>query len=256
MRLIRTASGLALVRTLRGPEGERIRVLQQGGVFQSATYVGQRRFEPVFSYIRAFDLAFEAVPGARRALMLGGGGFSWPKHVLTARDRVSIDVIEIDPAVVDAAKRYFYVDELLADPATAGRLDVACVDGRAFLDGSARGPSPLYDVIVNDTFAGAEPVRSLVTVEAARSVRACLDGDGIYLANVVSRDGGVDVSFLRDEVATLLEVFSHVHVVPVEDDELAGEDNYIVAATDGSWVPAGSVPFDAGFPGSVLRDAL
>ena len=49
MRVLRTRSGLALVRTLRAADGERIRVLSQDGVFQSATYLGERRLEPVLA---------------------------------------------------------------------------------------------------------------------------------------------------------------------------------------------------------------
>ena len=251
MRVLRTRSGLALVRTLRAADGERIRVLSQDGVFQSATYLGERSFEPVFSYIRAFDRMFEAGPPVGRVLMLGGGGFSYPKHLLVSREGVSIDVVEIDPAVVSAARRWFFVDELLATPGLAARLGTFCEDARAYLERRPVG----YDAIVNDTFSGREPVRALATVEAAQAARACLAPGGLYLANVVSRSGGADVSFLRDQVATLLQAFAHVHVLLASDDDLGGEDNYLVVATDGDWEFPDAVPYDDSFLGKVLRDA-
>ena len=46
--IVRTHAGRVRVKTVRGAHGERVRVLQQGGVYQSATYLGKRRFEPVF----------------------------------------------------------------------------------------------------------------------------------------------------------------------------------------------------------------
>ena len=60
-----------------------------------------------------------------------------------------------------------------------------------------------FDAIVNDTFSGKEPVRTLATVEVARAVKGCLASDGVYAMNVVSRDDGPGLTLLRDETATL-----------------------------------------------------
>ena len=54
-------------------------------------------------------------------------------------------------------------------------------------------------------------------------------------------------------MATLTEVFAYVKVVPVSDEEYGGEDNYLVAASDADYPLAGSVPFDEGFLGDVIR---
>lgn len=55
-----TSSGLARVCTVHDAEGERVRVLNVGGAYQSATYFRNRWHEPVFEYQRAFDHMFEA----------------------------------------------------------------------------------------------------------------------------------------------------------------------------------------------------
>ena len=111
-----------------------------------------------------------------------------------------------------------------------------------------------FDAIVNDTFTGDEPVRALATVEAARAVKGCLTPGGVYAMNVVSRDDGRDLTFLRDEVATLAEVFAHVHVLPVDETVWAGEDNYIVLATDAQTVFDGTIPYDEDFLGAPMYD--
>lgn len=72
--------------------------------------------------------------------------------------------------------------------------------------------------------------------------------------NVVSRDDGQELTFLRDEVATLAEVFAHVRVLPVDETVWAGEDNYIVLATDAQTVFDGTIPYDEDFLGTVLCD--
>ncbi|MCI1665939.1 MAG: fused MFS/spermidine synthase [Atopobiaceae bacterium] len=256
------------MRTVVAADDSDVRVLVSGGVFQSATFLDERRFDPVFAYQRAFDVAFEAVPGARRVLMLGGGGYAWPKHVLATRPEVALDVVELDPAVTAAAGRWFFLDEAREtfDP-DGTRLRILTGDARELLDragvpgraGADDGLRETYDVIVDDCFSGHEPVASLSTVEAAEAVRRRLAPDGVYLANVVSAEEGRDLAFLRDEVATLSAVFPRVCVIPCVDDEFGGgdsggEDNYLVVAGNRDHELPGAVPFDDDFLGEVLTD--
>lgn len=259
LQLARTHSGVARVKNARGANGERVRVLQQGGVYQSATYLGRRRFEPVFEYIRAFDAMFEAEPAMRevaghgvdRVLMLGGGGYSYPKHALTARSELEMDVVELGASVTLLARRWFYLDEL--ERAAGNRLHLITSDARSYV-GGAIASGVRYDAIVNDCFAGAEPVRSLATAAALREAKACLRPGGLYLANAVSVHEGENIDFLRDVVATASVVFERVWVVPCVDETFSSEDNYLVIASDGAYDFEGSVPFDADFLGEVLED--
>ncbi len=279
--LVRTMGGPALVLTRRDASGRRVRVLRTGGVYQSATYLDERRMEPVFAYYRALGRLFELRQGARRILAIGGGGFAFPKLVAAEHPGVITDVVEIDPDVIRAARRWFFLDEAVAlARAGGGDLRVICDDGRAFLErwggglsdapgdgpraacnacpGAARpGVTPnaaLYDAIVLDAFVGAEPVRSLATVEALRAARRALAPGGVLLANVVSRDGGADVGFLRSFAATALTAFASVEVALATDDEHAEEDNYLVVASDGPLGLPDAIPFDADFLGEVLMD--
>lgn len=259
LQLVRTKGGMARVKTVQAARGERVRVLQQGGVYQGATYLDKRRFNAVFAYIRAFDTMFQADDalrateehGIERVLMLGGGGFSYPKHALTTHPELSMDVVEIDPAVVRLARRWFFLDEL--EKLAGERLGLITADARAHLaQAIVEGTS--YDAIVNDCFSGAAPTRSVATLEALLHIKACLRPGGLYLANVVSTNGGEDIGFLRDVVATTAAVFASVQVIPCEDEVFGGEDNYLVIASDTSYVFEGTLPFDGDFPGTVLRD--
>lgn len=60
LQVARTRNGLARVKRVHDEGGDEVRVLVQGGVYQSASYVGERWAEPVFAYYRAFDDVFEA----------------------------------------------------------------------------------------------------------------------------------------------------------------------------------------------------
>ena len=217
--LVRTMSGLALVYSLRDASG--------------------------------FGRTFELRPEARRVLAIGGGGFAFPKLVAAEHPGVHVDVVEIDPDVIRAARRWFFLDEAVALARSGGGdLRVICDDGRAFLE---RGVGP-YDAIVLDAFVGAEPVRSLATLEALRAARASLAPGGVLLANVVSCDGGADVSFLRSVVATANMVFSNVKMALATDDAHAAEDNYLVVASDAPIDLPDAISYDAEFLGPVLMD--
>ena len=120
LQVARTRNGLARVKRVHDEGGDEIRVLVQGGVYQSASYVGERWAEPVFAYYRAFDDVFEAEDAMRdayghgidRMLMLGGGGFAYPKCALMSHEGLRMDVIEYDGEITRLARRWFYLDEL------------------------------------------------------------------------------------------------------------------------------------------------
>lgn len=253
--LVRCQDGWALIST-HHINGTPVRILRQGGVWQSATYLGSRWAEPVFAYYHAFDAVFEAEPAFAAAsgrplssvLMIGGGGFAWPKHALTEHRDLSLTVIEHDPAVIACARKWFYLDRL--EKAAGKRLSVVCADGRQHLDKAGMR----FDAVLNDAFTGAAPVRSLATVEAARAVKEYLVPGGLYAANVVSKGDGADVAFLRDCVATLLEVFAHVSVLDAEDETFGGEDNYLVLASDLALSLPSAIPYDEEFLGTALHD--
>ena len=249
--LLWTMSGPALVYTTRRGLGEPARVLRTGGVYQSATYLGERRMEPVFEYYRAFGRLFELRPDARHVLAIGGGGFAFPKLVAARHSGVRMEVVEIDPAVIRAAHRWFFLDDAIAlARANGGDLRVICDDGRSFLEGA---PGP-YDAVVLDAFVGEKPVRSLATVEALRLVRRALAPGGLLLMNVVSCDGGADVSFLRSTVATALVAFPNVKVLLATDATHAEEDNYLLVASDAQLYLPDAISYDEGFLGEVLLD--
>ncbi len=241
------------IKTLCAEDGSRVRVFERGGVYQSATYTGARWAEPVFAYYRGFDALFRAVPSARRVLMLGGGGFAYPKWALTEHACLHMDVVELDPEVVAAARRWFYLDRLCEE--AGPRLRIFTEDALAFLSRAAallyREP---YDAIINDCFDGELPVRALFTVDALTLAKQNLSENGVYLANIVSRDEGTDVAFLRDAAATALQVFEHVWILQTSDPEFGGEDNYLLIASDAAHTFSDAISFDEDFLGTPLVD--
>lgn len=249
--------GDAEVYELEMDDGTPLRVLYVDGGFQSATFLGERRMCAPFAYLRT--MAELALPAARKAhcegtgvaaedsdsdadssagrmLLLGGGTYSLPKHLLmggvesAASSTFSLDVVEIDPAVVQIAREHFFLAEVEAvhGPAGTGRLRTFVQDGLEFV---AACEDASYDVIMNDCFAGTVQDGPLLSVEALRDAKRCLRPEGSYLLNAVAEeDGNDDVAEIASVQARLEEVFSQVEHIAVEDEELSGSINHIFCA--------------------------
>lgn len=239
----RTMFGTAYVYDVETEDGDPVRLLEVGGVFESATYLDERRFQPTFEYYRAFDRLFEAFAQPGRVLMIGGGGYAYPKHFIASQPHGVMDVVEIDPAITRIARRHFFLDELMDAHRTreTGRLNLITADGRAYLEDCRHA----YDAIINDSFSGAEATSSLMDDAGLAAVKAHLTAGGLYLINVIC-DAEVDARELLAVVRALRRAFAYVHVIPCVDEVFGDEDNNLVIATDAAYRFTGCLPLPDG----------
>jgi predicted membrane-bound spermidine synthase len=88
------------------------------------------------TYTKYFHLGFLFNGDAKNILFIGGGGFSGPKNFLNVYPNATIDVVEIDPDVIDAAKKYFSLDYINSD---LKRLRIFNEDARNFISNTNFG---------------------------------------------------------------------------------------------------------------------
>ncbi|MGI6032504.1 MAG: spermidine synthase [Coriobacteriales bacterium] len=215
-----------------------IRVLELGGTLQSATFLDERCYDLVFDYFRCFNRVFELPFEVGSVLMLGGGGYAWPKYVISHYPEVHMDVVEIDPVITSIAKRYFYLDRLIVEFETeeTGRLELICDDARHYLETSGA----TYDVIVNDCFAGNDIQGPLDSPEVVKAIKEHLSPGGVYAANVISALKGKDARVIA-LAETLKAQFAHVWCLPCSDRPLENMGNNVVFATDGPYRFRGAI---------------
>lgn len=121
-------------------DGRSYRVMQINDSFDSAIFLdGAGGF--ALKYCEYFRLAEHFRPELRRALVVGGGGYTFPKDLLERRPETRVDVVEIDPAVTELARGHFGLPE---DP----RLRVIHDDARNYLNRARER----YDAIYVDAF--------------------------------------------------------------------------------------------------------
>ena len=194
-------------------DGDGLRSLRFGrnGITQSTIKVGDPDHLQ-FGYTRLVLTAFVLVPAPRRILVVGLGGASLPVFLQRHYPEALIDVVEIDPEVVSAARLHFgFRDDT--------RLRAHVGDGRAFIE---RAPAAHYDMIILDAFGSAEVPAHLTTQEFLEAVRRALAPDGVVVSNIWSRLYNAKYDAM---LRTYLQVFEQIRLL-----EARGDVNRIVLA--------------------------
>ena len=197
---------------------------------QSAMFVDSDNL--VFEYTKFYHLIGVLKPDFQRSLMIGGAGYSFPKEYLAKYPRASLDVVEIDPALTDIARKRFRLRD-------NERLRIFHEDGRVFLN---RSDTAAYDVVMMDAFGSMFSVPyQLTTLEAVKQTDRTLTKDGVVIFNLGSAVRGDASLFLQAEFATYKSVFPFVYVFKVRperaDDEL---QNLMIIACKRVCLPASS----------------
>lgn len=159
----------------------------------------------VFDYTRYFHLPYlvaDDPDDIDRVLFIGGGGFTGPKQFAEEYD-ATVDVVEIDPEVIDTAEQYFAVEE-------GEQLNIHNADGRQFLQET----DETYDLIVLDAYKKDKVPFQLTTEEFMELAEGRLSEDGILFANVISAPSGPASQFYRAEYKTMNQVFPQVYSFP------------------------------------------
>ena len=129
----------------------------------------------VFAYTRMMMAGLFVNPSPGRILMIGLGGGTLPMALGTLLPRASIDSVDIDPAVLAVAERFFGYR-------TGPRQRVTIGDGRAVVeDAVAQGRQ--YDMVLLDAFDVDYIPPRLMTVEFFRQIRRLLAPGGVFVAN-------------------------------------------------------------------------
>lgn len=173
------------------------------GVIQSEINL-DRPLSLVEFYTQAMLLGLLWRPQPKRVYMAGLGGGRVAQVLHTHLPDVQIAVADIDPNIVEVARRFFGVEQ-------NERLQIEIADGRNWLNAQAGD----FDLIFLDVFLdnGYSPYW-LATREFYELCRARLAPGGVLVINILIED-----SFWPAKVRTLQEVFPVVwHAVEPEEN--------------------------------------
>lgn len=160
-----------------------------------------------------------------KAAFIGAGAFGMPEEVSRTFPESKVDVIEIDPKVIEVGRKFFKLDE---HPRVSAHAD----DARRFL---LRHDDQRWDLIFGDAYNGIRAIPShLVTREFFELVQNRLTDDGVFLMNAITAIEGDRAELFDGIIATLRSVFPHVEVFAVGGAR-ASIQNVILMASNQDW---------------------
>ncbi len=164
----------------------------------------------LFTYM-LHELAWAYQPNLKSALCIGMGVGIVPNQL--ARENVKVDVVEINPAIVPVAEKYFGFDP--------SGCNVVIGDGRFFINKS----QAKYDSIILDAFLGDASPSHLMSREAFVEMARLLGADGVLVINSFGDYRHGRDFFLSSLDKTLRQAFKHVRI------HTAGNGNVFFAAS-------------------------
>ena len=138
----------------------------------------------------------------------------------------NVDVVEIDPVVVEAGHRFFNLDK-------HPNVVPHAADARSFV----RKSDQKWNLIFGDAYNGVRGIPAqLASREFFKQVQNHLAPGGVFLMNVITAVDGPKAELLAGMLATLHEVFPHVNAFPVRGGGSLAQ-NVILMASAEDWTP-------------------
>jgi spermidine synthase len=167
----------------------------------------------VFQYTQMMLGALFLKPEPHSILVIGLGGGTLPRTLEQLLPAADIDVVEIDPAVVGVAQKYFGFRPDV-------HIHVTVQDGRAFVRQSLRG-SKRYELIMLDAYEHQYIPEHMLTREFLSEVRSLLQPAGVVAANTFSSS-----QLYQNESVTYSSVFGQFYNLR--------SGNRVILATNGT----------------------
>lgn len=206
----KSQSLLGLVEVIRD-ENRGVRFLRSDHSVLGAAY--EKGGSSAFAFVEILAAIRFFQPEAESCLNIGLGTGAVPS--MLGRNGIEVDVVEIDPAVVELTKKHF-------DFTPTGHVYVE--DARALLQRTQRR----YDLIVHDTFTGGTTPEHLLSVEVLERVRSILRPGGVFALNFAGFYGGVEAEATYAVARTVRAIFPHVRAYRDSAPELSGPVGNIV----------------------------
>ena len=148
-------------------------------------------YRHVFEYTELMIMGLSYVDNPENALIIGLGGGTLTRYLKKYYPDLKIDNVEMDPVVVDVARKFFDFTESPSN-------QVFVMDGRRFLQKTDKK----YDLIFLDAYYGGYIPFHLLTREFLNLVKSSLSEKGVAVSNTWRSPGLYD-----RESATWADVF-------------------------------------------------
>ncbi len=158
-------------------------------------------------------------PNPHSALYLGLGGGAMPRYLYN-KTNASIDVVEIDPGVIAAARQFFNFTP-------NSRIRIYNQDARFFLANTTKK----YDMIVLDSYGSMSLPYYMASSQAISLLKAHLEENGTLFVNVVSPTSGSGACPFKTMYKILNSTFPNLYVFISNTQNTSQLQNIIILAS-------------------------
>jgi len=172
---------------------------------QTALYP-DRPHELILPYAKAMAATFLYQPQPKRVLIVGLGGGALPSFLRKHYPDTQVTVVELDPKVIEVARKFFGFKE-------DDKLKAVAGDGRKFIETTDQ----TYDLIILDAYGPESIPRALATREFLEAVKRRLADGGIVSSNI---PGPINNDLYDEMIRTYQVVFPELHVVKAPEPSI------------------------------------
>ena len=174
-------------------------------------------------YTHHFHLAFLANPEIARTLFIGAGGAIGPRAFAMHDPQMTIDIVDIDPKVLEIARKHFFLEE-------TPKIQTIAEDRRMFV----RTAEEKYDCVILDAFTiGGRIPFHLVTKEFFELCRDQTTERGVFVMNINSAIEGPASRIFQSMFRTIQSVFPQTYAFAINHKQrgYTASANIILLAT-------------------------
>ncbi|MHC4647592.1 MAG: fused MFS/spermidine synthase, partial [Planctomycetota bacterium] len=161
-------------------------------------------------------------------LVIGGGGYVFPRYVEKVWPGSRVDVVEIDPGVTRAAMEAFGLER--DTTVTTFTMDARNYVNQLHRQKATEGQATLYNFIYEDALNDYSVPYQLTTKEFNDGIAEMLTEDGAYMVELIDiYDSGL---FVGSFISTLEQTFPHVYVI-AENEPRSARNTFVIIAAKG-----------------------
>lgn len=207
-------------------DGNKKRRLISTSVTQSLTSCEEdKHFDLIDPYLELYDI-MPNMADVNKVLMLGGGGFSYPKYFLAKHPNKTIDVVEIENELYQASLEYLYLKEAIElFDKDGSRLHVYIEDAYEYIK-----KDNMYDAILVDLYIDSEPLHKTFEEETLKRLKSILSKRGYLLINYIRQQGKEEQS--REDIKKAMMHFSNIKIIGHQEHFSDSYGNMLIILSD------------------------
>lgn len=218
------------LRYFNDEKGREIISLFSGSSYQSLSYTEESlKYELYHDYSKLYDIIANFKENVGNSLVLGGGGFSYPKYYISKYPEKKMDVIENSKEVIDIAYKYFYLSDLYQEyDKDKTRLHIYALDALDYIKSNKK----IYDAIFIDLYIDIDPLIDNFSFELLKEITSSLAEDGCLFINYIIKNKESSLDNYHNLITKLTRLYKNIRSISTSNFDIGHHGNVLIMASN------------------------